>query len=136
VENRLIPAPTEVTMTNFESSPAAAPGDADSATGRLLAGAVAPVDAGTWIRAIAVALGSSQFTPRLHTTRSGLDLTVVAQRDGRRSAECILDEAGYAELRWWIDLATPAADVAAQISRIVTAVSPPASASSPEATQP
>jgi hypothetical protein len=52
-------------MTNFGPSPDAALGDADAATGRLLAGVVAPVTAKAWIRAVAVALAPGRFTARL-----------------------------------------------------------------------
>jgi len=78
----------------------------------------APAD---WIRGIAAGLSAAGLSTVIAETSAGLDLTATACRSGRRGAEVIIDEDGYAELRWWTDqAATPAAATAA-LARVLAA---------------
>lgn len=53
---------------------------------------------------------------------TGLDVTATSQAPGRATAEIMLDEDGYAEIRWFTNPAAPAEEVTAALARILAAV--------------
>jgi hypothetical protein len=93
--------------------------------------ASAASDPGAWLRAVSSGLVESGLNARVHPTKAGWQLSAVLQRPGRREIELILDEDGYAELRWWNDHGSVPAQVTTAIIRAVTAITagPPASRS-------
>jgi hypothetical protein len=62
---------------------------------------------------------------------TGLDVTAISQLPGRATAEIMLDEDGYAEIRWYTNPAAAADDVTAAITRILAAVAATASVLAP-----
>jgi hypothetical protein len=61
------------------------------------------------MRAIADQLQAAGLTARVHDTRGVLDITGTAHRSGGREIEVIVDQDGYAEIRYWNPAtATPA----------------------------
>jgi len=75
------------------------------------------------IRAIAAGLaatGVATGTNGNHLT--GLDVTATVRPPGRAKTEIMLDEDGYAEIRWYTNPAAPAAEVTAALSRVLAAV--------------
>lgn len=58
----------------------------------------------------------------MHETSAGLDLIATSHHPGRREVEVIVDEDGYAELRWWAAPGATPADVAAVITRVIASV--------------
>jgi hypothetical protein len=77
-----------------------------------------------WIRAVAEDLAAAGLVTAVRTTRAGLDVTASIHEPAGPAAEVILDEAGYAELRWWIVLTTSPAEVTAIIARVLDATTP------------
>ena len=72
------------------------------------------------IRAIAAGLaatGVATGTNGNHLT--GLDVTATVRPPGRAKTEIMLDEDGYAEIRWHTSPAAPAAEVAAALARAI-----------------
>jgi hypothetical protein len=97
----------------------------------------APDSPADWIMAIAASLtavGLTATTDGDHVT--GLAATVAIQHPGRARAEVQIDEDGYAELRWSASLAAPPPDIAAIITRVMTAVTTTPAALAPEPAQP
>jgi anti-sigma regulatory factor (Ser/Thr protein kinase) len=78
------------------------------------------------LRAMAADLTAHGLTTHLTDSRAGLDLTATLSPSGRREAELIIDEDGYAELRYWIPPGTPPAEVTAAALRALHAVTGPA----------
>jgi serine/threonine-protein kinase RsbW len=74
------------------------------------------------LRAMAADLAAHGLTTHLTDSRAGLDLTATLSPSGRREAELIIDEDGYAELRYWIPVGTPPAEVTAAALRALNAV--------------
>ena len=74
------------------------------------------------MRTIAAGLTAHGLTTQLTDSRAGLDLTATLSPSGRREAELIIDEDGYAELRYWIPAGTPPAEVTAAALRALNAV--------------
>src|ERR1017187_2057910 len=74
------------------------------------------------LRAMAADLAAHGLTTHLTDSRAGLDLTATLSPSGRREAELIIDEDGYAELRYWIPAGTPPAEVTAAALRALNAV--------------
>jgi len=74
-----------------------------------------------WIRAVAAGLSAAGLATVLTDTTAGLDLTATASQPGRRGAEVIIDEDGYAELRWWTDQAATPAAASAALARVLAA---------------
>ena len=74
------------------------------------------------LRAMAADLAAHGLTTHLTDSRAGLDLTATLSPSGRREAELIIDEDGYAELRYWIPPGTPPAEVTAAALRALNAV--------------
>jgi hypothetical protein len=74
------------------------------------------------MRAMAAELTAHGLTTHLTDSRAGLDLTATLSPSGKREAELILDEDGYAELRYWNPPGTPPAQVTATALRALQAV--------------
>jgi hypothetical protein len=53
---------------------------------------------------------------------TGLDVTATSRPPGRATTEIMLDEDGYAEIRWYTNPAAPAAEVTAALARVLAAV--------------
>lgn len=77
------------------------------------------------LRAMAASLAASGLTTHLTDARSGLDLTAVLSPSGKREAEIIIDEDGYAELRYWVPPGATPTQVAATALRALKAVTTP-----------
>ena len=74
------------------------------------------------MRAMAADLTAHGLTTHLTDSRAGLDLTATLSPSGKREAELIIDEDGYAELRYWNPPGTPPAQVTATALRALHAV--------------
>jgi hypothetical protein len=74
------------------------------------------------MRAMAAGLAAHGFTTHLADFRAGLDLTAVKSPAGKREAELIIDEDGYAELRYWNPAGTPPAEAVATAMRALNAI--------------
>jgi hypothetical protein len=80
-----------------------------------------PLDsAGT--QAVAAQLSAAGLVSAVQGTSAGLELTATSHRPGRREIEVVVDEDGYAELRWWAAPGATPADVAAVITRAIASV--------------
>jgi anti-sigma regulatory factor (Ser/Thr protein kinase) len=89
------------------------------------------------MRAMAADLTAHGLTTHLTDSRAGLDLTATLSPSGKREAELILDEDGYAELRYWNPPGTPPAQVTATALRAlqaVTSTAPSLSLNEPKST--
>jgi hypothetical protein len=75
------------------------------------------------MRAIASGLAAHGLTTHLTDARAGLDVTAVQSPSGKREAELIIDEDGYAELRYWNLAGTPPEQVVATALRALEVVS-------------
>jgi hypothetical protein len=53
---------------------------------------------------------------------TGLDVTATTCPPGLAKTEIMLDEDGYAEIRWYTNPAAPAAEVTAVLARVLAAV--------------
>jgi hypothetical protein len=53
------------------------------------------------MRAIAAGLGSGGLVAQVNQTRRVFDITATLERPGGKSAEVVVDEDGYVELRFW-----------------------------------
>lgn len=53
---------------------------------------------------------------------TGLDVTATIRPPGYATTEIMLDEDGYAEIRWYTNPAAPPADVTAALARVLAAV--------------
>ena len=67
---------------------------------------------------------------------TGLDVTASVRPPGRARTEIMLDEDGYAEIRWHTNPAAPAAEVAAALTRVLAAVTAAPSALAPATARP
>jgi serine/threonine-protein kinase RsbW len=85
------------------------------------ASAIAQYDAER-MREMAAELTAHGLTTHLTDSRAGLDLTATLSPSGKREAELIIDEDGYAELRYWNPPGTPPAQVTATAIRALHAV--------------
>ena len=74
------------------------------------------------MRTIAAELTAHGLTTHLTDSRAGLDLTATLSPSGKREAEIIIDEDGYAELRYWNPPDAPPAQVTATAIRALQAV--------------
>ena len=74
------------------------------------------------IQAVAAQLSAAGLASFVHETSAGLDLTATSHHPGRRDIEVVVDEDGYAELRWWAAPGATPADVAAGIIRAIASV--------------
>jgi hypothetical protein len=93
--------------------------------------APAASDPGAWLHAVSSGLAKSGLNARVAPTQAGLELSAALQRPGRRETELIIDQDGYAELRWWSGPGSTPAQVITAVIRAITAVTavPPASGS-------
>lgn len=55
------------------------------------------------IHAVADKLADAGLATAVRESRAGLDLTATVRDPGQHEAEVVLDEDGYAEIRWWTD---------------------------------
>ncbi len=76
------------------------------------------------MRAVAAALAAQGLSTRMYETRAGLDLTAVYHAADQRETELVLDEDGYAELRYWNPPEATPAEIAATALRAFAAVRP------------
>ena len=74
------------------------------------------------LRTIAAELTAHGLTTHLTDSRAGLDLTATLSPSGKREAEIIIDEDGYAELRYWNPPDAQPAQVTATAIRALRAV--------------
>jgi hypothetical protein len=74
------------------------------------------------MQAVAAQLSAAGLASVVHETSAGLDLTATSHHPGRRDIEVVVDEDGYAELRWWAAPGAAPADVAAGITRAIASV--------------
>lgn len=77
---------------------------------------------GAHMRAMAAELSAHGLTTHLTDARAGLDLTATLSPSGKREAEIIIDEDGYAELRYWNPPGTPPTEAIATALRALKAV--------------
>jgi hypothetical protein len=82
---------------------------------------LAPYDA-EYMRAIEAGLAACGLTTHLTDARAGLDLTATLSPSRAREAEFWIDDAGYAELRFWIVPGTPPTEITATALRALQAV--------------
>lgn len=79
-------------------------------------------DPAGWLEAVARELDAAGIAARASHASAGADLTVTVRPAGRREAEVILDEDGYAELRFWTSLDDGPETTAALIRRALAVV--------------
>jgi hypothetical protein len=89
----------------------------------LSTGVIAQYDA-EYMRAIEAGLAACGVTTHLTDSQAGLDLTATLSPSGKRDAEIIIDEDGFAELRYWNPPGTSPAEVTAIALRVLNATSP------------
>jgi len=75
-----------------------------------------------YMRAIQAGLAACGRTTHLTDARAGLGLTATLSASRARAAEFWIDDAGYAELRFWYPPGTPPAEVTATALRALQAV--------------
>lgn len=91
-----------------------------------------PDNAAQRIRAIAAGLTAAGITAGTHGNNiTGLDVTASSQPPGQATTEIMLDEDGYAEIRWYTNPNAPAADITTALTRILAAITPTALAPRP-----
>jgi hypothetical protein len=71
------------------------------------------------MRAIAAGLQAAGLTAALHETRGVLDITAACHRPGAKDIKIILDEDGYAEIRYWNHDGAPPAQVVAVMLALI-----------------
>jgi hypothetical protein len=76
------------------------------------------------MRAIASGLAAQGMATHLTDARAGIDVTAVRSPSGKREAELIIDEDGYAELHYWNLAGTPPEQVIATALRVLEVVTP------------
>jgi serine/threonine-protein kinase RsbW len=111
------------------------PGEIPMTDSRPATAAIAQYDAEN-MRAIEAGLTACGLVTHLTDSRAGLDLTATLSPSGKREAEIIIDEDGFAELRYWNPPGTPPAEVTATALRVLRAAiintsEPPAPATDP-----
>jgi hypothetical protein len=75
------------------------------------------------IRAIAAGLAATGVVAGTNGNNlTGLDVTASIRPPGRTETEIMLDEDGYAEIRWYTNPAATAAEVTAALARVLAAV--------------
>jgi hypothetical protein len=79
-------------------------------------------DAAARMHAIAAALTAAGVTARVHVTRGVLDVTATWERPDPKAAEVIVDEDGYAEIRYWNQPWATPPQVATVIVRALAAI--------------
>jgi hypothetical protein len=76
------------------------------------------------MHAIAAQLQAAGLTTRVRDTRGVLDITGCVHRPGGRKIEVIVDQDGYAEIRYWNPATATPAEVAATLFDALSAVAP------------
>jgi hypothetical protein len=85
------------------------------------------------IRAIAAGLTAAGVAAGTNGNNlTGLDVTATIRPPGLARTEIMLDEDGYAEIRWYTNPAAPAADVTAALTRVLAAVTATPSVIAPQ----
>jgi hypothetical protein len=99
-------------------------------------------DAAARMHAIVSALTAAGLTAELHVTRGVLDVTATWERPDAKAAEVIVDEDGYAEIRYWNHPWATPPQVATVVVRALAAITatqraqPPLAATGPEREKP
>jgi hypothetical protein len=84
-------------------------------------------DPAVWVRAVAHELAAAGLTARVDDPGIVRAVAVTAGMPGRADADVIIDEDGYAELRWWPGPDAAPATVASIIVHALAAVNTPRS---------
>jgi hypothetical protein len=71
------------------------------------------------MRAIAAGLQAAGLAAALHETRGVLDITAACHRPGAKDIKVILDEDGYAEIRYWNHDGAPPTQVVAVMLALI-----------------
>src|ERR1700729_1006641 len=79
-------------------------------------------DAAARMHAIAATLTAAGLTAQVHVTRGVLDVTATWERPDAKPAEVIVDEDGYAEIRYWNQPWATPPQVATVIVRALAAI--------------
>jgi hypothetical protein len=80
-------------------------------------------DPASRIRAIAAGLAATGVVTSTNGDNlTGLDVTATFCPPGRAKTEIMLDEDGYAEIRWHTNPSAPAAEMTAALARVVATV--------------
>lgn len=74
------------------------------------------------LHAVAAGLAAHGMTTHLHDSRYSLDLTARFCAPGERETEIVLDEDGYAEVRFWIHAGAEPDEITALALRVFAAV--------------
>jgi hypothetical protein len=74
------------------------------------------------MHATAAALAATGLDAKVHSTRGVLDITASLHQSAGRSVEVIVDEDGYAEIRYWNAPGAPPAQVVAVITAALAAI--------------
>jgi len=74
------------------------------------------------VQAVACQPLAARLASVVQETSAGLELTATSYRPGCREIEVVVDEDGYAELRWWAAPGARPADVSAVITRAIASV--------------
>jgi hypothetical protein len=77
------------------------------------------------VRAIADGLSAAGFGARLDDPQATGAVTITVCPPGRKEADIILDDDGYAELRWWPGPDATPTDVTDLIARLLTIIAAP-----------
>ncbi len=94
-------------------------------------GQAGPDDAEAWLAAVSAGLAAAGLAAELRRTGAGLEVAATVRRPGRRETDVIVDEDGYAELRWWTAPGTTPDEAVTAITRATAAVTTPASGPPP-----
>jgi hypothetical protein len=87
------------------------------------------------IRAIADGLTAAGITAATNGNHiTGLDVTATTQPPGHARTQIMLEEDGYAEIRWYTNPHAAAHDVTTALTRILTAINATPSALAPAPT--
>jgi hypothetical protein len=75
-----------------------------------------------WMHATAAALSAAGMDAQVHSTRGVLDITASLSRPGTKPIEVIIDDDGYAEIRYWNNPDATPAQAAAVIAAALAAI--------------
>jgi hypothetical protein len=75
-----------------------------------------------WMHATAGALSAAGMDARVHSTRGVLDITASVSRAGGQSIEVVVDDDGYAEIRYWNNPGATPVQAAAVIAAALAAI--------------
>jgi hypothetical protein len=79
-------------------------------------------DTAARMRATAAALAAAGLEAKVHATRGVFDITASLRQPAGKPVEVIIDEDGYAEIRYWNAPGATAAQVAAVITAALAAI--------------